>query len=133
MEQHAEGGAGILRGGNFLMGDDRARSVIRSIMGINFLMLLLALVPATRNWMDRFLLRLRTIGLEDAVGWSIPVWFLGSTVLASVLLGHIVWRDRNPEAENLTRRLGFEGKVLLGWWLVLFAVCIYGYSLGIGG
>lgn len=85
-------------------------------MIVNFSVFLVFLVPGLHRVVDRGLLALKSMGLEDLVGWSIPIWVLGSTAFATILLGWILWKARSLKSgSTLSEYVGFEAKLLVAW------------------
>jgi hypothetical protein len=105
-----------------------SRKAIRIISAINFSFLVLVIIPFTNHWMNRGLRALRGYNLEKPVGRSLQVWLVGSTLLATCLLGFTLWRSRKIAA----RGLGIEVIMVVSWWLIVLGACAYGYMLGMG-
>jgi predicted membrane protein len=59
------------------------------------------------------------------------VWIVASTILATVLFGLVVWKNRR--AASPIRSIRLDGILLLTWWIALLGVCAYGSMLGMGG
>src|SRR5580700_8241576 len=111
-----------------------SRRSIRLILSINFLLFGLLIVPPAHRWADRRLLPLRAAGLEELVAWSVQLWLVGSTVLATALFGRMVWGKKGEASAGAgTLPLRVEGILLLTWWIVVICACAYGFALGMGG
>lgn len=111
-----------------------SRKTMRLILLINFLLFGLFVVPVTNHWIDKGLWALRSINLEDPVGWSLQIWLVGSTLVATALFGRMLWKKRRvTSAEVPSASLRFEGILLLAWWLVVLGASAYGFMLGMGG
>ena len=108
-----------------------SRAIVRAILSANFFLFVLFMIPTTHHWVDRGFLALRSVHLEDAVGRSIQVWILGSTIIATGLFGVVLWKNRGAELPISSIRS--DGILLLAWWIVLLGVCAYGFMLGMGG
>jgi hypothetical protein len=108
-----------------------ARAVIRAILYANFFLFALFVIPTMHHWVDRGFLAMRSIHFEDAVGRSMQVWIVASTILATVLFALFVWKNRG--AASPIRSIRFDGILLLTWWIALLGMCAYGYMLGMGG
>jgi hypothetical protein len=106
------------------------RTIFRAILYANFLLFALFVVPMTHHWVDEAFLALGRINLEDVVGRSMQVWVVASTMMATVLFGAMYWKHRK-EASSMAFR--FEGMLLLTWWVTLVGICVYAFSLGMGG
>jgi hypothetical protein len=109
----------------------RSRAIVRAILYPNFFLFALFVIPTTHHWVDLGFLAMRSIHLEDAVGRSMQVWIVASTILATVLFGLVVWKNRR--AASPIRSIRFDGILLLTWWIALLGVCAYGFMLGMGG
>jgi hypothetical protein len=111
-----------------------SRKAIRLIMLVDYLIFGLFVIPPAHRWIDRGFLALKSISLEDPVGWSLQGWLLGSTVVATALFGRMAWKKwRAVSAGMVAAPLRFEGILLLAWWLVVLGACAYGFMLGMGG
>jgi|SRR5579859_634100 len=108
-----------------------SRAIVRAVLYANFFLFALFVIPTTHHWVDRGFLAMRSLHLEDAVGRSLQVWIVVSTILATVLYGRAVWKNRRAAAPICSTR--FDGILLLGWWIALLGVCAYGFMLGTGG
>jgi hypothetical protein len=106
-----------------------SRIAIRVILGINFTLLVLFVIPLTHHWADRGLGALRSYNLEKPVGRSLQVWLPGSTLLATCLLGFTLWRKRKVPVSGL----GIEVIMVVAWWLIVLGACVYAFMLGMGG
>jgi len=94
----------------------------------------LFILPTTRRWIDRGFLALKAINLEDPVGWSLQVWLVGSTLVATVLLGTMFWRKQRAVAVGLpSEPLRLEGILVAAWWLIVIGASAYAFMLGMGG
>ncbi|MFB3922569.1 MAG: hypothetical protein ACE145_12660 [Terriglobia bacterium] len=104
------------------------RSRVRVIVLGNFLLLglFLALDNVGGRQVDA---ALRRIGLDKAVAWCIQLWMAGSTVFATGLFAHQL---RNKD-RRLPGSLAVDGTLLLAWCLVIVALFVYGFTLGMAG
>ena len=108
-----------------------SRAIVRAILSANFFLFALFVIPTTHHFVDRGFLAMRSLHLEDAVGRSMQVWIVVSTILATALYGLVVWKNRRAAAPIRSTR--FDGILLLAWWIVLLGVCAFGFMLGMGG
>jgi hypothetical protein len=108
-----------------------SRAIVRVILYANFFLFALFVIPTTHHWVDRAFLAMRSIHLEDAMGRSMQVWIVASTVLVTVLFGLVAWKNRR--AASPLRPILVDGILLLTWWIVLLGVCAYGFMIGMGG
>lgn len=67
---------------------------IRLITLSNFVIFVLFVVPPAHHCIDRAFVGLRAVHLEDPVGWSLQIWLVGSTLVATALLGRMLWQKR---------------------------------------
>lgn len=111
-----------------------SRNAIRLITVWNFLLFGLFVIPPTHRWIDRGFLALRDVHLEEPAGRFLQVWLVGSTLLATGLLGRILWQKRGATRVGLpSASVRLEAVLLAVWWLVVFGACAYGFALGMGG
>ena len=112
----------------------RAQRTMRLVLISDFVCFGVFVIPAARRWADRMFLAARAIHLEELVGRSLQIWTLGSTALATALFSWMVWQKRKAMSAGISSpELGFEGILLLAWWLVLLGLCAYAFALGMGG
>lgn len=107
------------------------RSIVRAILYANFFLFALFVMPMTHHWVDQGFSALRSINMKDAVGRTLQVWLVASTIIATALFGLVGWKNRR--ATLPTRSLKFEGILLLSWWIIVIGACVYGFALGMGG
>jgi len=107
------------------------RAVVRAVVYANFFLFALFVIPITHQWVDHVFLALRRINLEKVIGRSMQVWIVASTIIATVLFGLMLRKNRRA-AMSITP-VRFEGILLLLWWLTLLGTCAYGFMLGLGG
>ena len=110
--------------------EGREHRVIRMIVVANFSLVGLCLVldRVGGTMVDS---GLRNIGLDNAVAWSLELWILGSTLLATGLFARATLRKSSVTTLEAGRKRGTsDGKLLLSWWLTLLALCAYGFMLG---
>ena len=107
------------------------RVALRTILYVNFFLAALFVAPMTHRWADRgfLLLRSRSIDWENAAGWSLEGWIVGSTLAATVLFACMACKYRRTPNKSVR----FEGILLLAWWLTVLCFCVYGFALGLGG
>ena len=108
-----------------------SRRIVRLILSLNFVLFVLFVVPQGHHWVDRVFLALRSIHLEDAVGRSMQVWIVASTIIATALFIRMVWKNHRATVPITSVR--FEGILLLTWWFLLVGLCAYGFMLGMAG
>ncbi len=112
----------------------RPRNAIRLITLWNFLLFALFVIPPTNRWISRGFLSLRAVHLEEPAGRSLQVWLVGSTLLATALLGWMLWQKRRATSAGLPSvSVGLEGVLVAVWWLVVLGASAYGFALGMGG
>jgi hypothetical protein len=92
--------------------------------------MLLLMGPGSSHQID---LTLRRIGLEDVIARSVQVCIVGSTLLATVLFGALLWKRNRGEYGDSLPRVRFEGILLLAWWVTLLGFLAYGFMRGMGG
>jgi hypothetical protein len=111
-----------------------SRKAIRSITAFNFLVFALFVIPAAHRWVDRGFLALRSIHFEEPVGYSLEIWLVGSTLVATALLARMIWQKRRSTSLGLpSLSLRLETTLVAAWWLAVLGACAYGFVLGLGG
>jgi len=112
----------------------RSIKAIRAIIYFNFFLVGLFVVPVTHRLVDRLLRALQPIKLEDPIGWSLQVWIVGSTVLATSLYVREAFRGKKiANFKGPRKSFNFDGVLLLAWWLTVLCFMVYGFVLGTGG
>jgi hypothetical protein len=111
-----------------------SRKAIKTITLLNFLIFAVIVIPPAHRWVDRGFLALRSIHFEEPVGYSLQVWLVVSTLVATALLARIIWHGRTRMSEGLPSvPLGLEKALVAAWWLAALGACAYGFMLGMGG
>jgi hypothetical protein len=111
-----------------------SRIAVRSITLFNLLIFVLFVIPPAHRWVDRGFLALQAIGFEEPVGYSLQIWLVGSTLLATGLLAWMTGKRRKTKATGLPRvSLRLEKILVAAWWLAALGACAYGFMLGGGG
>jgi hypothetical protein len=78
-----------------------SRKTVRSIAVFNFLVFALFVIPPAHRWVDRGFLALRSIHLEEPIGYSLEIWLVGSTLAATALLARMIWQARRTTSAGL--------------------------------
>lgn len=108
----------------------RPGSLARFIMIVNFVLLLALIGPGTSHSLE---LALRRAGIADLITLSVQVWFIGSTILASVLFTRAFAKKSIVDLEKTSRPTKLDWVLLLTWWVILFFLCLYAFMMGFGG
>jgi hypothetical protein len=112
----------------------RSQKAVRSITLLNLPLFVLFVIPPAHRWVDRGFLALRSSHLEEPVGYSLEIWLVGSTLVATALLARMIWQKRKTTSAGLPSVSLTPEKILVaGWWLAVLLACSYGFMLGIGG
>lgn len=104
--------------------------LIRVLTIANFSVMLLLIGLGRSHELD---LALRRLGLEDVIGRSLQVWFVGATLLATTLFVGVLWKKSRLGPSDTQLRIKTEAILLSAWWLTLLALLAFGYMLGMGG
>jgi hypothetical protein len=107
-----------------------SRAIVRAILSANFFLFALFVIPTTHHWVDREFIAIGSMNVEDAVGRSMQVWIVASTIIATILFSRVLWKNRR--AALPIRSIRFDGILLLTWWIALLGVYAYGFMLGMG-
>jgi len=107
------------------------RHTVKILITINVLILVFFLVcdMAGLKIVDS---ALKAFGLDKAVAWGVQFWIVCSTLVATaVFLWELV---KNSDAEGRVHRtrgaVTLDGVMLLVWWIMLVALCVYAFALG---
>jgi hypothetical protein len=143
MEQHAEERSGLLQFAREEMKSmhfqvqqtfSASRKAVRLITILNLCIFVLFVIPPAHRWVDRGFLALRALHFEEALGLSLQIWLVGSTLLATALLARMLWQRRRAVSAGIPPApLRLEGILVAAWWLVALGACAYGFMLGMGG
>ncbi|HEV2381974.1 MAG TPA: hypothetical protein VG206_19560 [Terriglobia bacterium] len=105
--------------------------LLRTLVSSNLLLLVALIGPLNSR---RIYDALKASGFDDAVVVSIQGWILASTVVATGLFVRAYLRKSNgAPVEGKLRPIISDGKLLLFWWIILAAVCLYALMLGLSG
>ena len=103
-------------------------------MVVNFVITALLLVPPFHRWVDRGFQALRAINLEEQVGRGLQLWLIGSTIVATGLLGWLLWQKRRAQsAGKAPLSIRIEGIMVAVWWVIVLVASAYAYMLGLAG
>ena len=102
--------------------------LIRSILILNFILLLLLLGPGSSHELD---LKLRRLGVENTIVWSIQFCFVAGTILATALFILAYTSKLKLQAVATPTRLDWI--LLLAWWFVILVLCLFAFMMGMGG
>jgi hypothetical protein len=102
--------------------------LLRVLVFINFVLLVALIGPG--NSRQLYLAERRT-GLAHIIVHSLQVWFVGSTVIVTVLfIRMLVFRSKALRSQNPTK---LDWTLFLGWWFVVVACCVFAFMVGMGG
>jgi hypothetical protein len=111
-----------------------SRKAVRSITLFNLLVFVLFVIPPAHHLVDRGFLALRSVHFEEPVGYSLEIWLVVSTLVATGLLARMIWQRRRSVAAGLPSvPLRLETALVSAWWLAALGACAYGFMLGMGG
>ena len=103
-------------------------------MLFNFLVLVLFVIPQANRLVDQGFKVLRSLHLEEPVGYSLQIWLIGSSLAAPVLLGQMLWQRRRRIAAGFPSvSLMLEIRLVTSWWVAVLCVCVWAFALGTGG
>jgi amino acid transporter len=104
-------------------------NLIRATILVNFLILLVLVGPGSSHEVD---LVLRRAGVASLVTLVLQLWFVGSTLLVTLLF---VWRLRKSATpgSKLPKLAKLDWILLLSWWCVAILLCMYAFMMGMGG
>ena len=110
---------------------DRWHRLPRILMATNFFLFLLLISPlGTSHELYR---RFEGTLFANVVGHSLQLWFVGSTLVATILpIVHSV-RKRNVGDASSSRYQLIDFVLISLWWIVVIGTCLYALALGAGG
>ncbi len=114
--------------GNAIVSTMKIRGLTRTLLIVNFVLLLLLIGPGgSRN----LYLAEQRLGIAHAITYSLNVWFVASTFLSMVLfIWSLVSRSEGYRAQRPTK---LDWALFLGWCFAITIVCFYAFMLGLGG
>lgn len=97
----------------------------RVLLIINFILLLALIGPGSSH---QLYLAERRIGIANLIVRSMQLWFVGSTIIATILFVRML--VVKPKIVQPTK---LDWGLLLGWWSVIALLCAFGFMMGMGG
>ena len=107
----------------------RPAKFVRIPITINFA-LLLALV--TLGSSRELYLASTKAGVAAPITLTLQVWFVASTIFATVFFARSLFRKTEPQSEAM-RPKTLDWVLILSWWAVLAIVCLFAFMTGMGG
>jgi hypothetical protein len=113
-----------------LNGYDKVAKLIRIPLTINFV-LLLALIGPGRS--HALYIALKKAGVAAPITLALQVWVVGSTVVVTgIFLWRLLRRSDIPVQKPVIPTM-LDWTLFLAWWIVLIAVCLFAFMMGMGG
>jgi hypothetical protein len=103
------------------------RKLFRVLLVVNCVLLLLMIGPGSSRSLYR---ALKQIGIDWIIGGAFQFWFIAATLIATALFARMLCSKPNPTRPKLTR---LDVALFLIWWMLVAALCVYGFSMGMGG
>jgi hypothetical protein len=113
---------------NTTVGTMKMRRLTRTLLIVNFVVLLLLIGPGGSR---KLYLEEKRLGIADIITYSLQFWFIASTLLSVVLFIWIL--VSNSEGCRAQRPAKLDWALLLGWFLTATICCLYDFMLGLGG
>jgi hypothetical protein len=104
--------------------------LVRVPIIINFVLLLLLIGPGSSH---RLYLASKRAGVANLIGPAIQIWVVVATLFATAIFIWMRFKKSDEEPQQSAKGATFDGVLLLGWWIVLIFLCLYAFSLGMGG
>lgn len=102
--------------------------LLRVLVFINFVLLVALIGPGNSR---QLYLGLRRMGRAHIIVHSLQVWFVGLTVIVTILfIRMLILRSKALPSQNPTK---LDWTLFLGWWLVVLACCVLAFMVGMGG
>jgi hypothetical protein len=108
----------------------RNRRPVRTIVLINFSLIVIYFIPGTHRAVDRML---TVIDSDDFVAWCLDLWVVGSTLIATGIFVRNSLKNSATAAVDSRRPVIRDGMLLFSWWATLLAICLYAFTLGLRG
>jgi hypothetical protein len=119
---------GEMSDGNPIVGMRKLRKLTRTLLIVNFVLLLFLIGPGSSR---KLYLAERRLGIAHTITYSLQFWFIASTILSLVLfIWILVSRSERCRAQRPT---GLDWALFLGWFLVATFFCLFAFMLGLGG
>ena len=103
----------------------RTVKLLRLTLATNFILLVGLVGPGSSHDLD---LKLRRLGVENIIVRIVQFWFVGATVVATVLFIRLL---RGSISSQRPTKLDLA--LLLIWWFVATIVCLFAFMVGMGG
>ena len=104
--------------------------MIRIPIAINFVLLLVLISPVGRS--RELYTTMRNAGFAPLIT-MLDYWIVGTTLIATVLFFWRRMRKSHVVVGEPRKKATLDGVLLLVWWIVVILVCLYAFSLGMGG
>lgn len=105
-------------------------NLCRIILIVNFMFVLALVGPGSNR---KLYLALKSAGVANLATLTIQVWFIGSTILATVLFAWAFAKKSDMGVVKHLRPTTLDWIILLAWWTVLVVLCLYAFMMGMGG
>jgi hypothetical protein len=102
--------------------------LLRVLLLINFAFLLLLIGPGSSH---QLYLVERRMGLANIITHSFQFWFVGSTIVVTVLFIRMLFsRSQSLPSRSLAK---LDWALFLSWWFVVAICCMFAFMMGMGG
>jgi hypothetical protein len=106
----------------------RGTKLLRVLLFINFAFLLLLIGPGSSR---QLYLVERRMGLAHVITRSLQFWFVGSTVIVTVLfIRMLISRSQSLRSQSPAK---LDWALFLSWWFVVAIYCMFAFMMGMGG
>jgi len=114
--------------GNSMVGTMKMPRLTRTLLIVNFVLLLLLIGPGGSR---KLYLEEQRLGIAHFITYSLNVWFITSTIVSVVLyIWILVSKSERCRAQRPTR---LDWALFLGWFFAVTTACLYAFMLGLGG
>lgn len=99
--------------------------LLRVLLIINFVVLVALIGPGSSH---QLYLAGKRIGIAHLITYSLQGWFIGSTVIATVL-----FIRKLVSKSGILKPTKLDWGLFLGWWSIVACLCAFAFMMGMGG
>lgn len=99
--------------------------LLRVLLIINFILLVALIGPGSSR---QLYLAGKRMGIADSITHFLQVWFIGSTILATILFVR-----KLVSKSVILKPTKLDWGLFLGWWSIVACLCAFAFMMGMGG
>lgn len=101
--------------------------LFRVVLAVNFIGLLLLVGPGNSH---SLYVAEKRMGIAEVVTGAVQFRFVSATVIMTVLFISMLRSKANPSQPRPTR---LDWGLFLIWWVIVVALCLFAFMMGMGG